>query len=265
MSGKRFRMQRFFYPGTKKGLIVPIDHGLTVGALTGLKSFSEIAEWIADPSITGVIAHKGMAEKLNERGLLEGKGLMIHINGMSALSSTVNNKVRLTQIESALRFGADALSFQINFDGMNDETNLMQMGEIVDEANAVGLPVLAMVYDKVQVDEKQAAMRILHLVRTAFELGCTAVKIAPPPNLTSTLSEMAKMIPVFLAGGSLMEEDELLSLTERAIVSGASGLCVGRNIFERNNPGLTLQLKNRIIQSTVTRSDFLKDIRVAAH
>jgi class I fructose-bisphosphate aldolase/fructose-bisphosphate aldolase/2-amino-3,7-dideoxy-D-threo-hept-6-ulosonate synthase len=243
-SGKQLRLNRFRYRRSRYGLIVPIDHGLTLGPVEGLKSVSQIAGWITHPAITGVIAHKGMVERLSDRGLLSGLGVMIHLNGMSALAQAPDRKTRLTAIETAVRLGADAVSLQINFDGHNDAENLSQLGQVVDEAQEYGLPVLTMLYDKVaQSESRQRLSRLRHLLRIAMELGTDALKIAPPANLAEIpelLDGIAEDVPVFFAGGSVVRDEELFALAEQAVVSGAAGLCVGRNVFQREAPGAVL-------------------------
>ena len=76
-SGKKIRWNRFRYPHSPLGMIVPIDHGLTIGPVEGLKNVSEMSSWIGNPAITGVIAHKGIIERLADRGLLGGAGVMV--------------------------------------------------------------------------------------------------------------------------------------------------------------------------------------------
>lgn len=251
MTGKQHRLSRFQYPHSKRGLIVPIDHGLTVGPLPGLESVRKMREWIHSPAICGVIAHKGIAERLLQSGALEGKGLLVHLNGMSTLSSDPDTKERLTSIETAMRLGADGVSFQVNFSGTNDSENLRAMGKIVDEASDFGLPVLAMVYDKVTTNPKNTVTRLRHLIRAAVEMGCDAVKIAPPSQLEllpEMLADVSEDIRIYLAGGSLATEVELMTLTRAALRAGAQGLCVGRNVFQRTDARDTLERLREVLE-----------------
>ncbi len=251
MTGKKLRMNRFRFRGSKHGLIVPIDHGLTIGPVSGLGSVREIAKWITHPAICGVIVHKGMAERLGEAGLLDGLGVMIHLNGMSLLAKNPDNKERLTDITTAVRLGADAVSFQVNFDGQNDARNLTQMGEMVDEASKYSLPVLAMVYDKVKGDAKVRRERLRHLIRVSIEMGCDAIKIAPPEELSELaplLEGVSEDIPVFLAGGTVTSPESLVAMTRAGLKAGMAGLCVGRNVFQRSDTSEILtQLKETLL------------------
>ena len=250
MVGKNIRLNRFRFPQSKNGLIVPLDHGLTLGPLAGIGSIREMSAWITHPSICGVKTHKGIAERLIDARLLDGKGLMIHLNGMSTLASDPDTKERMTSMESAVRLGADGVSFQVNFTGKNDSQNLKLMGQIVDEASQFALPVLAMVYDKVDADAAKSIERLRHLLRAAIELGCDAVKIAPPDDrasLPAILAGIAEDISIFLAGGSPTNEQALYDLTRAGLRAGAAGLCVGRNVFQRENFSDVLQNLQEIL------------------
>ncbi|SEU18078.1 class I fructose-bisphosphate aldolase [Stigmatella erecta] len=241
---KRIRWSRFLHEDSRRGVIVPIDHGLTLGPIQGLESLEQIGRWIRHPVITGVLAHKGLIERLVDQGLLRRQGVMVHLNGMTSLSSTPNRKEILTSVERALRLGADAVSLQLNFDGTNDASNLVMLGRAVDEAHDEGLPVLAMVYDKTEpAREEQRLLRMRHLMRACVELGADALKIAAPARLALLpvlLDGIQEHTAVFFAGGSKCSDEEFLALTQEAVACGATGLCVGRNVFQRERPSLLL-------------------------
>src|SRR5690242_8453796 len=183
MSGiaKKIRWSRFVDRRCGRGIIVPIDHGLSIGPVEGLDSLTQVSRWIGHPGITGIIAHKGMVERLGSQSLLRGFGIMVHLNGMMSLAPTPDRKERLTSVEAALRLGADAVSVQLNFDGTNDAHNLTQLGAVVDEAQRHELPVLTMLYDKVPCDDQEHRVkRLRHLMRACVELGTDALKLAAP-------------------------------------------------------------------------------------
>jgi class I fructose-bisphosphate aldolase/fructose-bisphosphate aldolase/2-amino-3,7-dideoxy-D-threo-hept-6-ulosonate synthase len=190
---KKIRWSRFLDRHSGRGIIVPIDHGLTIGPLPGLDGMAQVARWIVHPGITGVIAHKGMVERLGSRDLLRGVGVMVHLNGMTSLAPEPDRKERLTSIEAALRLGADAVSLQLNFDGTNDAHNLTQLGAVVDEAQRHGLPVLTMLYDKVACDgEEQRTKRLRQLTRACVELGTDALKLAAPADASQLAALCAR-------------------------------------------------------------------------
>src|SRR5262249_31967445 len=154
----------------------------TSGPIPGIESIARISRWIRSRGIAGVIAHKGMVERLSERGLLHGLGVMLHLNGMSIRAAAPDTKEVVTSVETAIRLGADAVSVQVNFDGHNDSHTLRLLGSVVDDALRFGVPVLAMVYDATgpQRGEEERLERLCHFMRIATELGIDALKIGPP-------------------------------------------------------------------------------------
>jgi class I fructose-bisphosphate aldolase/fructose-bisphosphate aldolase/2-amino-3,7-dideoxy-D-threo-hept-6-ulosonate synthase len=249
---KKLRWSRFLDRRSGRGIIVPIDHGLTIGPLEGLSSVAQIARWIGHPAITGIIAHKGMVARLGGHGLLRGVGLMIHLNGMTSLAREPDRKERLTSMEAALRLGADAVSLQINFDGTNDAHNLSELGSVVDEAQRYGLPVLTMLYDKVPCEAKERLGRQRHLARACVELGTDALKLAAPADIAELpllLEGIQEHTEVLFAGGAVRSEEETLLLAKEAVAHGAAGLCVGRNIFQRESAYATLTRLEQVVLS----------------
>ncbi|AUX30553.1 MULTISPECIES: class I fructose-bisphosphate aldolase [Sorangium] len=248
---KKIRWSRFLDRRCGRGIIVPIDHGLTIGPVEGLDSIAQVARWIGHPGITGIIAHKGMVERLASHGLLRGAGVMIHLNGMTSLAPNPNTKERLTSVEAALRLGADAVSLQLNFDGTNDAHNLSQLGEVVDEAQRCGVPVLTMLYDKVPSEgDQQRLTRLRHLMRACVELGTDALKLEAPTqfsHMSQLLAGVVEHTAVFVAGGAVRSEDEVLQLAQEVVARGATGLCVGRNIFQRESASAVLTQLQRVV------------------
>jgi class I fructose-bisphosphate aldolase/fructose-bisphosphate aldolase/2-amino-3,7-dideoxy-D-threo-hept-6-ulosonate synthase len=237
-AAKKIRQGRFLSPTTGKGIIIPIDHGLTVGPLKGIETTGHMRHWLRSPHIDGVIAHKGMVERLAARGCLTG-GVMVHLNGMTVLAPSPDTKELLTSVEAAARLGADAVSLQVNFTGENDAHNLTMLGKVADEAAALGLPVLTMLYDMGPLlPDKKRIQRQRHLLRAAIELGSDMLKISLPhvAEVAPLLEDLAEEALIFVAGGAVAEEGALLAQISTAIHYGAAGVCVGRNVFERTNP-----------------------------
>ncbi|MCX2778277.1 class I fructose-bisphosphate aldolase [Microbulbifer thermotolerans] len=254
MARKR-RWKRFIDQESGKALVVPLDHGLTMGPIPGIHSPEEIERWLSAEIATGVVLHKGYAERIGG-GL--GCGMVIHLNGSLNIDEQPDLKQLVTSVEAAVRLGADAVSVQTNFSPATASHNLRLIGRVVDEAHSWGLPVLSMVYDKTRHDDR-ALEHLRHFMRAAVELGVDALKVAPPAQLEripEVLDGVQNHTPVLFAGGALAEENALLALAAAVVRHGAEGICVGRNVFQRAAPALTLQ---RLLQ--VFRTGAITDIR----
>ncbi|MDC0714884.1 aldolase [Stigmatella sp. ncwal1] len=254
---KKLRWSRFLHATSNRGIIVPIDHGLTLGPIPGLTSMRQMEQWMPHPGITGVIAHKGMVERLGSRGLLQRIGVMVHLNGMTSVATAPapDRKEMLTSVEMAVRLGADAVSLQINFDGTNDAHNWKMLGALVDEAQGYGMPVLTMLYDKVtNLQDNQRLARLRHLMRACVELGTDALKLAAPAKLEelpALLDGFQDHTAIFFAGGAVTSDEATLALARDVALYGASGLCVGRNVFQRENTAEILTRLQRVVLEDV--------------
>jgi DhnA family fructose-bisphosphate aldolase class Ia len=87
-------------------------------------------------------------------------------------------------------------------------------------------------------------------VRLCGELGADIIKTNWPGDEASfrRLVEAANGIPVVLAGGSRLEDDELLRRMESAMSVGAIGCSVGRNIFMHRSPEAITRALSRVIR-----------------
>jgi class I fructose-bisphosphate aldolase/fructose-bisphosphate aldolase/2-amino-3,7-dideoxy-D-threo-hept-6-ulosonate synthase len=252
--GRTLRWSRFADPCSRRSLIVPIDHGLTLGPVPGLRNVREVASWIGHPAINGVIAHKGMIARLAQAELLRDVGVMIHLNGSTSVGEQPDTKNLVTSVERAVRLGADAVSIQVNFRSDNHAHNLQLIGRVVDEADRYGLPVLAMIYPAgppaASPDEALHLHR--HYLRVGFELGVDAIKTAPPADLDDVpalLEGIGEDVAVLFSGGSLASDNCLMTLAKTVAHSTAAGLCVGRNVFQRPDPGPLLNQVRELLDS----------------
>ncbi|WP_226647058.1 class I fructose-bisphosphate aldolase [Microbulbifer variabilis] len=247
------RWKRFIDPQSNKALVVPLDHGLTMGPIRGINRPEEILSWVNTEAVTGVVLHKGLAERI---GSHLNCGLMIHLNGSVNTDEQPDLKQLVTTVEAAVRLGADAVSIQTNFSSATASHNLRLIGHVVDEAHAWGMPVLNMVYDK-SANGSQGLESIRHFMRAAVELGVDALKVAAPQDfrqIPEMLDGIQSHTPVLFAGGALADERALIELAAATVEHNAGGICVGRNVFQRSNPTATL----RQLQS-VFRDDVLSE------
>jgi len=243
--GCRRRWRRFTHARSGKALIVPIDHGLTLGPIPGLANVEPMLRWLASGELTGVIMHKGMVERLDGAC---GVGLMVHLNGAIRTDDAVHAlapplKVRLATVHAAVALGADAVSVHLDMGGNASSHCLGLLGEVVDEAHALGMPVLAMIYDRTPGAAERGLARQRHYMRAAVEVGADVLKVQAPADLAAIPQLIAGFAhtPVLFAGGEMKSDAELLALARAVVLHGASGLCVGRNVFQRGDPAACLR------------------------
>ena len=100
-------------------------------------------------------------------------------------------------------------------------------------------------------------------MRPAAELGADIVKTNWPGDQDSFAKcvEAANGIPVVLAGGSRLEDGELLRRMEEAMAVGAIGCSVGRNIFMHQHPEAITRALARVIRERWTATDAMQALK----
>lgn len=240
MIGKSIRMERIFNRQTGRVVIVPMDHGVTVGPIRGIKNVKEIADQVATAGADAAIVHKGAAA-FGHRGYGRDLGMIIHLSASTALGPDPNNKVLVATVEEALKIGADGVSIHVNV-GAEDESHMLStLGQVSRSCQEWGMPLLAMMYPRGRkIPNEFAEEYIAHAARVGAELGADIVKT----SYTGDPESFARVVegcpvPVVIAGGPYVSSElELLSMVRDAVDAGARGVAIGRNIFQHDDPGL---------------------------
>ena len=83
--------------------------------------------------------------------------------------------------------------------------------------------------------------------RIAAEIGARIVKTYYCEDFYKVVESCP--VPIVMAGGKKIPEKDALTMTEKAINEGASGVDMGRNIFQSENPVAMMKAINAIVHS----------------
>ena len=247
--GKAVRMERFFNRNTHRTIIVPMDHGVTVGPIDGLIDMREAVNQAAEGGANAVLMHKGLV-RCSHRGRGRDVGLIIHLSASTSLSPMPNAKVLVGSVEDALKLGADGVSIHINLGDEAERHMLEDFGRVASTAAEWGMPVLAMVYARgPKVKDSFDPEVIAHCARVGVELGADVVKVSYTGDVKSFEKVTAACcIPVVIAGGPKLDNDrDLVQMVYDSIQAGGAGLSVGRNIFQHKQPARIVQALHGIV------------------
>jgi len=232
--GKERRMRRIFREDGKT-VIIPMDHGVTSGPIKGLLDMQSIVQKVAAGGADAVVLHKGVAKNVDTRGL----GLIIHASASTKLGLDANRKVKVCSIEEAIQLGCDAISVHINVGATQEAEMLVKLGEIADECDSWGLPLLAMMYPRgPKIKSEHDPEVVAHAARLGAELGADVVKT----NYTGDFESFRKVVqgcpvPVVIAGGPKVNTVRgVLEMVHDAVKAGCAGVSIGRNVFQHRNP-----------------------------
>ena len=236
-AGKTARLGRI---GTRdRYVIVPMDHGITIGAVKGLVDIESTIDAVTRGGTDAVLTQKGIAPRVHPNK--NDAGYVVHLNASTSMGPDSNDKRLTGTVEEAVRAGADAVSFHINVGSNYEPGQIEQLAEITDDAERLGLPVLAMSYARgVNLegeDPEHDAEYLAHAVRLAEELGADVVKTAYSGDAGSFRRVVeSTRLPVVIAGGSKGTDRETLEMVRGAMDAGGAGVSMGRSIFQHDDP-----------------------------
>lgn len=263
MLGKKIRMERIINRDSQKTVIVPMDHGITMGPIPGLKDMKKTINIMVEAGVNAVLLHKGIVD-IGHRGKGKDVGLIIHLSASTILGPDSNAKVLVCTLKEAIQLGADAVSVHINLGAETESSMLQDLGKISCECQEWGMPLIAMMYTRgKKITSEYDVKFVKHAARVGAELGADIVKVNYTGS-TETFKEVVEgcSIPVVIAGGEKIEKDiDLLNMVEGAILAGGAGVSIGRNAFQHKDPSKIIKAISLIVHHNAKAKEAMKILK----
>jgi fructose-bisphosphate aldolase / 2-amino-3,7-dideoxy-D-threo-hept-6-ulosonate synthase len=257
--GKAMRLKRVIDP---KGVsvICALDHGMT--SPTFLEPLSDIAARTAEAVRGGanvIMMSRGMV-RIAEPAFSPTTSLALLLSASANPDGTRPAVVQVAEVEEAARLGADAVVLFTALGGDGEPGMIRTLAGVGRECASLGMPLIAeaefpTTYASVEELTEQYGFEYLQRnVRLCAELGADIVKTNWPGGADEfgRLVEAANGVPVVLAGGSRLQDHQLLGRMEAAMAAGAVGCSVGRNIFMHASPEAMTRALSRVIRERWT-------------
>jgi predicted phospho-2-dehydro-3-deoxyheptonate aldolase len=254
-AGKKRRLKRIFRSDNKT-VIVPMDHGVTVGPIRGLTNMQDIINKLLLGDADAILINRGMAKKVDTGNA----GLIIHLSGISALCPEPNNKMQIGTVDDAVRLGADAVSVHINVGSKHEDSMLATLGKVACECDDFGMPLLAMMYPRgPNIKNAHSADVVAHAARLGAEIGADIIKTNYTGDVESfKLVTDSCPVPVIIAGGPKAETTkDVLQLVKGSITGGGAGLSIGRNVFQHENPTNIVKALSAIVHDNASVAEVM--------
>jgi class I fructose-bisphosphate aldolase len=237
-----------------KMLILAYDHGLEHGPVD-FEDVPESAnpEHVFDvathPAVTSIAVQKGIAEAYYP-SYEDEVSLLAKLNGSSNLWMGEYDSAVNWSVDYAADVGADAVGFTM-YAGSNHEVEMAEeFRETQEQARAHDLPVVMWSYPRGQgVKNDKKPEVIAYAARQALELGADVTKIKYPGSEEAMAHavDVTGRTKVVMSGGSKRSDRAFLRNVKTAIDAGGSGLAVGRNVFQREQPERILDALEQVI------------------
>jgi predicted phospho-2-dehydro-3-deoxyheptonate aldolase len=254
MIGKAIRLERIINRNSQNTVIVPMDHGVTVGPIAGLTDMRATISQVVAGGANAILMHKGMV-RAGHRGTGKDVGLIVHLSAGTSLSPDPNAKELVCTVEEAIKMGADAVSIHTNIGAETDRDMLRQFGIVSERCFEWQMPLVAMVYTRgPKIKNEYDVNNIKLAARVGAELGADIVKVVYTGSPDSFVEVVQGCpVPVVIAGGPKMDSDEdIFRMVEGALKAGARGISIGRNAFQHKTPEKMIRALCRMVHEGAT-------------
>lgn len=248
-----------------KVLILAYDHGLEHGPVD-FESVPErrdpetVFEAATHDAVTGFAVQKGLAEAFYP-SYEDDVNLVAKLNGTSNLWMGEPDSAVNWSVDYANELGADAIGFTL-YGGSNHEVEMAEeFRDAQEAAREHDMSVVMWSYPRGQGlknDKKDDV--IAYAARQALELGADVAKVKYPGSKEGMelAVEMADPVKVIMSGGSKVSDRKFLESVETVMDAGGSGLAVGRNVWQRDNPERILDALEAVIFEGASAEDALE-------
>lgn len=239
--GMKNRLSRIFNPETGRTIMFAIDHGYFQGPTTGLERI--------DLKIVPLMYYCDAI--MLTRGILRTcvpptltKPVVMRCSGGPSILKELSNEELAVDIEDAIRMNVAAITLQVFIGGEYETRSVHNMTRLVDMGMRYGIPTMAVT--AVGKDMVRDARYFRLACRMCAELGANIIKTYYVPDGFETITASCP-VPIVMAGGKKIPELDALTMAYKAIQEGASGVDMGRNIFQSDAPKAMMQAIRKVV------------------
>ncbi len=246
--GMKDRLSRIFNPKSGHTVMLAFDHGYIMGPTSGLERM--------DLTITPLIDYADCI--MCSRGALRSivpptsnKAVSLRYSAGTTVLTDLNDEC-LLDIEDAIRVNASALAIMVAVGSKFEAKTIQNLVRTADLGNKYGIPTLGVT--AVGKELVRDARYLSLACRVCAENGATFVKT----YFSETDFERVTCscpVPIVIAGGKKLPELEALELAYQAIQQGASGVDMGRNVFQAEHPVAMIQAIRAVVHDGRTPKD----------
>ncbi len=243
--GMKDRLSRIFNPKSGHTVMLAFDHGYIMGPTSGLERM--------DLTITPLVDYADCL--MCTRGALRSivpptcaKPISLRYSAGTTILNELNDEC-LLDIEDAIRVNASALAIMVAIGSQHEAVTVKNLVRTADVGNRYGIPTLGVT--AVGKDLVRDARYLGLACRVCAENGATFVKTYYCEKDFEKVTA-ACPVPIVIAGGKKLPEDEALQLAYDALNQGAAGVDMGRNVFQAENPIAMIQAVRAVVHDKRT-------------
>lgn len=230
--GMKNRLSRIFDPKDGKTLMLAFDHGYFLGPMGGIERI--------DLDIPPLIEHIDVL--MGTRGAIRSclapesaanKAVALRVSsGSSVLDEDLSDEVIAVNMEDAIRMNAAVTAVQVFVGAPHESKSIENVSRVINAGNRYGIPTMGVVAVGKSMARDARYFRLA--TRMIAEFGAQIVKCYYCEGFETVAS--CCPVPIVIAGGKKLPEDEALEMCYKSMQCGAAGVDMGRNIFQAGDP-----------------------------
>ncbi|MDR1833924.1 MAG: 3-hydroxy-5-phosphonooxypentane-2,4-dione thiolase [Propionibacteriaceae bacterium] len=245
--GMQHRLAQMFSPTSGNTVMLAFDHGYIMGPTSGLERLDLVIPPLA-PYVNVLMGTRGafktcvpptVSKPICLRSTYDASVLFDDMTGGGGIA---------IDMENAIAMDAVAVAVQTFIGSAGESRSLELLARQVDAGTKAGIPTLGVV----AVGKEMARTEQFFLLATRMlaENGAHVVKSYYCDGFEHVTA--ACPVPIVIAGGKKLPEDEALTMAYRAISEGARGVDMGRNIFQAEDPPAMAQAVGKVVHEQYT-------------
>lgn len=221
-----------------KAVIIACDHAGFMGPAKGLEDPGKLINALVESGVDAILTTRGIVQRFGD--LFGRMGVILRADGGSSIASPVNGSIKpLFSVENACQMGVDAIICMGMIGFPEEPSSLENLSAFVAESDHWGMPVIAEMLIKPKEGNRATSEEVAFAMRIGAELGADLIKASyagPVDKFKVALQSCYR--PVVVLGGEKVNNDqEMLQNVADALEAGASGVAIGRNVWQHTNPG----------------------------
>ena len=243
--GMKNRLARIFQPNSGRTVMLAIDHGYFQGPTTGLERVDLNIVPIA-PLADALMLTRGILRTVIPPSY--GKAIVMRCSGGPSILKELSDEHLAVDIEDSIRMNVAAITLQVFIGGEFESRSVHNMTRLVDMGLRYGIPTMAVTAVGKQLTRDARYLRLA--CRICAELGANIVKTYYVPEGFETVTSSCP-VPIVMAGGKKIPELDALTMAYNAIQQGASGVDMGRNIFQSDAPVAMIKAIGKVVHENM--------------
>jgi putative autoinducer-2 (AI-2) aldolase len=245
--GMQHRLAQMFDPASGNTVMLAFDHGYIMGPTSGLERLDLVIPPLA-PYVNVLMGTRGAFRTCVPPTVQKPLCLRTTYDSSVLFDDMSNGGGIAADIQSAIQIDACAMAIQTFIGAPGESRSLELLARAVDAGGAYGIPVLGVV--AVGKDMARTEQFFALATRMLAENGANVVKTYYCDGFERVTA--ACPVPIVIAGGKKLPEDEALTMAYKAISEGANGVDMGRNIFQAEDPVAMAQAVGKVVHSGLT-------------